>query len=84
MWDVPIITDRTINRPDIVAHDNWTYQIIEMSVPDDENVTKESEEIDKYRNLGKQNIELDDQYWTNIYKEYREKCLWKKHRKLSV
>lgn len=56
LWDVPIITDRTIlaNRPDIVLHDKQknTCLLIDISVPDDANIIlKESEKISKYKDL---------------------------------
>lgn len=56
LWDVPIITDRTIlaNRPDIVLHDKQKNEclLIDISVPDDANIIlKESEKISKYKDL---------------------------------
>jgi hypothetical protein len=49
MWDVPVITDRTVpaNRPDTVQHDKTeqTCPLIDIALPDDANVnTKETEE----------------------------------------
>jgi hypothetical protein len=56
MWDVPIITDRTIraNQPDIVLHDKKenTCLLITIAIPDDSNVnTKETEKLSKYKEL---------------------------------
>ncbi|XP_030745272.1 uncharacterized protein LOC115874305 [Sitophilus oryzae] len=56
LWDVPIITDRTIlaNRPDLVFHDkkNSICLLIDVSVPDDNNISaKEVEKISKYKDL---------------------------------
>ncbi len=56
MWDVPIVTDRTIlaNRPDIVLHDKIekTCLLIDIAVPDDTNIMlKETEKISKYKDL---------------------------------
>jgi len=56
MWDVPIITDRTIqaNRPDIVLHNKneKTCMLIDIAVPNDSNIMlKETEKISKYKDL---------------------------------
>ena len=56
LWDFPIHTDRTIqaNRPDIIIKDKVkrTCQMIDMSVPSDNNVSaKEFEKISKYKDL---------------------------------
>lgn len=56
MWDVPIITDRTIlaNRPDIVLHNkkDRTCLLIDIAVPEDSNImVKEAEKLSKYKDL---------------------------------
>jgi len=56
LWDFSIHTDRTIqaNRPDIVIKDKVkrTCQLIDMSVPSDNNVSaKEFEKLSKYKDL---------------------------------
>ena len=56
IWDFLIRTDRTIqvNRPDIVIKhkQNKTYQLIDMSVPSDSNISaKKFEKISKYKHL---------------------------------
>jgi hypothetical protein len=52
MWDIPVITDRTIlaNRPDTVTHDTKekTCLLINIAISDDSNVnTKETEKLNK-------------------------------------
>jgi len=54
MWDVPVITDRTVpvNRPDTVLLDKTekTCLLIDIALPDDANVnTKETDELSKYK-----------------------------------
>ena len=56
LWDFPIRTDRTIqaNRPDIIIKhkQSKTCQLIEMSVPSDNNISaKEFEKRSKYKDL---------------------------------
>ena len=56
LWDFSIHTDRTIqaNRPDIVIKDKVkrSCQLIDMSVPNDNNVSaKEFEKLSKYKDL---------------------------------
>jgi hypothetical protein len=54
MWDVPVITDRTVpaNTPGTVLHDKTekTVLLIDIALPDDTNFNrKETEEISKYK-----------------------------------
>ena len=63
LWDFNIYTDHVLSarRPDIVMIDknNNTVTIIDISVPADSNVSsKESEKIDKYRDLAIELISL--------------------------
>jgi glutamyl-tRNA reductase len=56
MWDIPVITDRTIpaNRADVALHDKKenTCLLIDIATPDDSNFnTKETEEPSKYKDL---------------------------------
>jgi len=56
MWDVPVITDRTIlaNWPDTVLHDKKekTCLLLDIAVPDDSNInTRETEKLSKYKHL---------------------------------
>jgi hypothetical protein len=56
MWDIPVITDRTIlaNRSDTVKHDTKkkTCLLINIAISDDSNVnTKETEKLYKYKHL---------------------------------
>ena len=50
MWDIPVITDRTVlaNRPGILVHDKKkkTCLLIDITIPDYSNVhTKETENL---------------------------------------
>ena len=54
IWDVPVITDRTVpaNRPDAVLRDKTekTFLLIDIALPDDPNVnTKVTEELSNYK-----------------------------------
>jgi len=54
IWDVPVITDRTVpaNRPDAVLRDKTekTCLLIDIALPDDSNVnTKVIEELSNYK-----------------------------------
>ena len=56
MWDVPVITERTIiaNRPDVVLRGKTesTCLMIDIATPDDSNFnTKETENLSKYKDL---------------------------------
>ena len=55
MWDIPVITDRTVpaNRPDMVRHDKKKYLLlVNLAIPDDLKVnTKETEKLKKYKKL---------------------------------
>ena len=56
LWDKSLITDRTIpaNRPDIIVKNKQERicQIIEISIPDDQNVIqKEEEKSNKYKDF---------------------------------
>jgi hypothetical protein len=56
MWDVTVITNRTIlvNRPDTDTCDKKekTCPLIDIVMPDDSNVnTKEIEKLSRYKNL---------------------------------
>ena len=56
MDDMPVNTDRTIgaNRPDIIIHKRTKAEclLIDVSVPDDANISKkEAEKIFKYKDL---------------------------------
>ena len=54
MWDMPVNTDRTANRPGIIVKDsvNSTCKLIEWTVPSDRNIAlKEIERKSKYKDL---------------------------------
>ena len=56
MWDVPVITERTIiaNRPDAVLRGKTesTCLMIDIATPDDSNFnTKETEKLSKHKDL---------------------------------
>jgi hypothetical protein len=59
MWDVPVITDRTItnqstNRRDIILDEKneKTCQLIDIAITDDSNVnTQETKKLRKYKDL---------------------------------
>jgi hypothetical protein len=55
MWDVPVITDRTIlvNRPDIALHDtekDKSCLLIDIAMPDDSDLNKATKKLSRYKN----------------------------------
>jgi hypothetical protein len=55
MWDVPVITDGTVqaNQPDTVLHDKKQICLLfDIAIQDDLNInTKETEKLCKYKDL---------------------------------
>ena len=75
LWDFPIRADRTIqaNWSDIeIKHKQYrTYQLIDMNVPSDSNISaKEFEKLSKYENL---EIEID-KVWKMKKKNHTSYC----------